>query len=133
MKFSLDDIVIDSNFVIDWSQSSAYKFTPVRQPDVAEVDHKYTHVEFLGHQSMLDPDQTIRATWRIDNGWDYMNAMIYNPENTFHRLPCHSLVKNRKMDELAPNFTLPSIQCPSVPADPSGTFRILVILIQQYL
>jgi hypothetical protein len=118
MGFKLDELVYDSTFEIDWSACGLYTFLP-ELTDGSPADHKFTHVRFLNRHIELSSDITIRGNWKINFNWDFRAASVYDPEHSWRREPCFSMISPPVITEMIPPMILPGAKTLAITDDPA--------------
>mmetsp|Transcript_26749 Transcript_26749/g.41620 ORF Transcript_26749/g.41620 Transcript_26749/m.41620 type:complete len:463 (-) Transcript_26749:149-1537(-) len=105
MGFQAGALSYDDTFAINWDACGHFTFMPPIPHDVVPADHIYTDIVFRGKPLPIG-DVVIRGSWKTEENWDHMNAVVFDPEKKWRKEPCKMWFINYLMS-LAPEMQLP--------------------------
>lgn len=117
--FSIDSIVFDRSFKIDWERSGHFKLLPVVDDETARDAHEYISISFRGAEVALDGDYKVRGSYTIEENWFHTVAWIRNPARPGLKLVCKDFFPPETMQLQLPEvehktvMSLPDIPAPA--------------------
>ena len=106
--FDMDSLMYTEALEVDWQRSGLFLLTPQLPADIDPPQHIYTHIQFLGRPFAISGDITIRGTWKIQNNWDFLLAVAFDPDQPNRREPCHLVIKQYvALEDIVPEMVKP--------------------------